>query len=106
MRSDPSSSDGFGGGVPAVSTVSFGVLTGTNRAGQRRLSGQDLRQPDAVLDIQRAVHAGPAHVSVDEEHTGTANGQRQRQVARRRRLALEGLRTRHHDETCRLRTRC
>ena len=104
--SEPSSSDGFGGGSPGRQHPEFRVIERDQGGIHRGLTGQDVREPGAVLDVQRAMHAGAPHVGIDHQHPRSANRQGERQIARGRRLALERLRARHHHAAASAPARC
>ena len=74
MRSDASSSEGFGGVLPAVITKRFGSVGALNGFAHATLSDQQLRQADVVVDAHDLMHAGSSHVGVDQQYRAIRPG--------------------------------
>ena len=67
------------------------------------LADEQFRKPPVVRQPHRLVQARAAHVGVDEQHARAADGERQRDVDRRRGLAFQRLRAGDGDEPRRVR---
>ena len=95
VRSPASSSDAFGGIGPDVITASFvGVGHQLGDLTHRRLAEQHRREPQLVRQVEEQMGLRLAEIAVDQQHPLTRTGRRDRQVRRRRRLALAGARAR------------
>jgi hypothetical protein len=66
------------------------------------MSTEQIGKTASIIEAEVAVHAGPSHVRVDQQHLGAAVGQRCCQIARRGRLAFERLCARHQDDAAAL----
>ncbi len=82
--------------------IEHAVFPRLQRLLQRHLADQHLAEADPSLDAEILAQLGMAKVRVDHGHRLACLGQRDREVAGGRRLALRRQRARHHDRAWRM----